>query len=137
MVNKDDDAIGMFNDDEDSYKLEEELPDVELESWFKSDFDQLLDAIHTYADNPYNFRSTLDVNRKLDIIALSKIKDFASKKFGLVDVQPSVNGNVATLTLIGFRHLQAKPAIAAKFFKDADDTVITLPSHWEDVDKIK
>lgn len=52
MVNKDDDAIGMFNDDEDSYKLEEELPDVELESWFKSDFDQLLDAIHTYADDP-------------------------------------------------------------------------------------
>ena len=62
------------------------LPDVELETTDKKAFDILVEAIHKYTENPQNFKSTLDINQKIDIATLSKIKDFAKKRFGLVDI---------------------------------------------------
>lgn len=118
MMDKEDDAVSMLanvdgadDDDQDFGEDVPVLPDVELESTDKKAFETLVDAIHKYAGNPQNFFSTLDINQEIDLATLSRIKDFAKKKFGLVDIQSLSMGKRITLKLIGFRHHEAKPAI--------------------------
>jgi hypothetical protein len=52
------------------------LPDILLESTDKKAFDELVDAIKDYGNNPQNFSSTMEIKSSADMVTICKIKNY-------------------------------------------------------------
>ena len=85
------------------------MPEIILESSDKKAFEELVDAIKSYGNNPQNFHSCMEINSSTDMVAICKIKNYCIESLGLVDVQISVTDDCkTTLKLIGYKHQKAQ-----------------------------